>query len=338
MRCLTVLFCLLLPLSVEAREAIRIVGSSTVFPFVAAAAEQFGRDEQFRTPIVEATGTGGGIKLFCDGIGESYPDMVNASRPIKKSEVERCASNGINEIVELKIGYDGIVLANAWQAPVFSLSRRILFMALAREVPKDGKLVQNPYKRWKEIDETLPDLPISLYGPPPTSGTRDAFVELVMGEACKEIKEYTTTYPDEETRKKQCTAIREDGAFIEAGEDDNIIVQKLDANRETLGIFGYSFLEQNVGKVKANPIDGVMPDFEHIVDGSYPVARSLFVYIKRAHAKLVPGIREFGVMLTADSTTGEDGYLAMKGLLPLPEDEHKQMKKTAAGLIPMGNN
>ncbi len=335
MRGVLLLCCLLLPLSAHARDQIRVVGSSTVFPYIAAVAEQFGREGDFRTPIVEATGTGGGLKLFCEGVGEAYPDMANASRPIKDSELEQCAKKGIRDIVELKIGYDGIVMANARESQAFNLTKRAIFLALAREVPQNGTLVTNRYTTWKEVDSKLPNVAISVYGPPPTSGTRDAFVELVMDEACKEFPEFKAKYPDEKLRKKQCSALREDGVFIEAGEDDNLIVQKLVGNPDALGLFGYSFLEQNVSKIKANPVDGVMPTFDRIVEGSYRVARSLFTYIKLDHVKFVPGIRQFAMNIAADSTTGQDGYLIMKGLLPLPEAEHQRMKRIAENLTPM---
>jgi phosphate transport system substrate-binding protein len=327
---------LLLPNLAQAREQLRVVGSSTVFPFVAAAAEQFGRRGEFRTPIVEATGTGGGIKMFCEGIGTRYPDMVNASRTIKDSEVERCSKNGITEITELKIGYDGIVLANARQSPTFALTRRSLFLALAREVPVDGTLVANSYQRWNEIDPELPDAPIEIYGPPPSSGTRDAFVELVMQEGCKLIPEYKSLIADESLRKAACSSMREDGRYIEAGEDDNLIVQKLLGNPAAIGVFGYSFLESNAALVKANPVDGVMPDYDAIESGQYHVARSLYVYAKNAHAETVPGLKEFAVELTSDAASGPDGYLVMKkGLLPLHPDDHERMKTVASTLEPM---
>lgn len=332
MRFYLIAFILCFPGVASAREQIRIVGSSTVFPFIAAAAEQFGRATEFRTPIVEATGTGGGIKMFCDGVGERFPDMVNASRPIKAVEVAQCKKNGIEQITEIKLGYDGIVMANARTSPKFDLTKRELFLALAREVPKDGELVENYYKNWSQIDATLPNLPIHIYGPPPTSGTRDAFVELVMDAGCEQVPEYAAKYPDKELRQRQCHAVREDGVFTEAGEDDNLIVQKLSNNREALGVFGYSFLEQNAGAVKANPIDGVMPTFERIIAGEYAVARSLFMYVKDEQAAHVPGIREFSMFVTEDATTGPEGYLVMKGLLPLPPDEHDAVKKAAAGI------
>jgi phosphate transport system substrate-binding protein len=313
-----------------ARDQIRVVGSSTVFPFVAAAAEQFGRAGTFRTPIVESTGTGGGIAMFCSGLGDEYPDMVNASRQIKPGEIEQCSKNGITRIVELKIGYDGIAIANARSSPVFNLTRESLFLALARQVPVEGVLAPNPYTRWREIDTRLPDVPIAVYGPPPTSGTRDAFAELVMVEGCKQFPEYAHHTPDPEARKKECMMMREDGRFIEAGENDNLIVQKLTGNPQSIGLFGYSFLEQNAGLVKANPVDGVLPDFSSIVSGRYEIARSLFVYLKPQQN--VPGLKEFAILLTSDAAVGVDGFLVLKGLLPLPPAEHAQMKITAAEL------
>jgi len=336
MRYLTLLVLIAFAVPAFARDQIRIVGSSTVFPFVAAAAEQFGRDEQFRTPIVESTGTGGGIKMFCDGLGVDYPDMVNASRAIKSTEVEQCKANKITQITELKIGYDGIVLANALKSPHYPLKLEALFLALARKVP-DGKggLKTNGYKRWKQIDASLPDVGIEVYGPPPTSGTRDAFSELVMIEGCKKFPEYAATYTDGEVLKKECAMVREDGAFIEAGENDNLIVQKLSGNQHALGIFGYSFLEQNAALVKANPIDGVMPTFDDIVAGNYEVARSLYVYVK--NQQQVPGLREFATLLTSDAAVGDDGFLIMKGLLPLHHEEHNKMKMIAAELTPMAD-
>lgn len=334
MRILVALTLIIFALPAFARDQIRVVGSSTVFPFVAAAAEQFGRDEQFRTPIVESTGTGGGIKMFCDGLGEQFPDMVNASRAIKPAEIAQCKANGVTEITELKIGYDGIVLANAQSSPTYKLGIKTLFLALARNVP-DGKggLKINTNKTWKQVDASLPDVAIEVYGPPPTSGTRDAFSELVMEHGCKLFPEFAAKYADKEVLKKECMMVREDGAFIEAGENDNLIVQKLTGNPHALGIFGYSFLEQNAALVKANPIDGVMPSFADIVAGNYEVARSLYVYVKNQQD--VPGLKEFAQLITSDAAVGDDGFLIMKGLLPLHHEEHDVMKKISAEMKPM---
>lgn len=321
--------------SAHARDQIRIVGSSTVFPFVAAAAEQFGKDEAFRTPIVESTGTGGGFAMFCSGHGENTPDMANASRPIKLSEIELCKKNGVNNIGELKLGYDGIVLANARGAVTFKLTKEQLFLALAKEVPQKGKLVANPYTRWNEIDKSLPKLPIMVYGPPPTSGTRDAFAELVLEKTCEGFPEFEAVFPDKDRRKAACLRMREDGKFIEAGENDNLIVQKLVVSPEALGIFGYNFLEQNASLVKANPIDGAVPSVESILDGSYRVARSLFTYVKLDHVGKITGLKEFIGLLSSKAAIGQYGFLIIKGLLPLTESEQRITERTAHDLIRM---
>lgn len=311
----------------QERRQIHIVGSSTVYPFVTIAAEEFGREGKFKTPIVEATGTGGGLKLFCSGAGPKTPDIANASRPIKESEKKLCAKNGVKNPLEVKIGYDGIIIANAKNAPALKVSKAQLFLALAKEVPQHGKLVLNPYQRWNEIDPTLPNARIEMYGPPPTSGTRDSFAELVMEEACKHFPEFTAAYPKEEERKKLCQLVREDGRYLEAGENDNILVEKLVHNTDAFAIFGYSFLEENADKVKAAAIDGKVPNFENIVGGSYTVARSLHVYAKREHFGKIPGIKEFLQELTSETAMGEEGYLTLKGLIPLRPEERSKMAK-----------
>ncbi len=317
----------------EARDQIRIVGSSTVFPFSTAVAEEFGKTTGHKTPVVESTGSGGGLKLFCAGVGIAHPDIANASRRIKSSEVERCAENGVTDITEVKIGFDGIVLANAKSAERFSITLRQLFLALAKDVPADGGMVPNPNQTWSDIDPSLPAERIEVLGPPPTSGTRDAFVELAMEGGCK-------TFPDIEALKKQdrnahkvvCHSIREDGAFVEAGENDNLIVQKLEANPSALGVFGYSFLDQNRDKVRGSTIDGVEPDFDTIADGDYPVSRSMFFYVKRAHVGVIPGIVEFIETFTDEEAWGPYGYLADKGLIPLPDEDREAMREQATGL------
>lgn len=323
---------LVLPMLAQAREPIRVVGSATVFPFVAAAAEQFGREGTYRTPIVESTGTGGGLKSFCDGIGANYPDIANASRAIKPAEQAACVAHGITDIAELTLGYDGIVLASSRATSALPLTRRALFLALAREVPVQGKLVPNPYQRWREVDPALPDAPIRVYGRPPSSGTRDAFSELVMIEGCKHVPEMAALLPDAEARKHACMAMREDGNYIEAGDDNNLIVQKLINNPEALGIFGYSFLEANAALVQPSPVDGVMPSEAAITDGSYPVARPLYVYLKKAHLKEVRGLADFARSLMSDAASGPDGYLATKGLIPLRRADHEAMQARAAAL------
>jgi phosphate transport system substrate-binding protein len=321
--------------SAEARDQIRIVGSSTVFPFSTVVAEQFGKTSGFKTPVVESTGTGGGFKLFCAGVGVDHPDISNASRAIKDSEIENCAANGVTEITEVKIGYDGIVVANAKSAPAFSLTVEQIWQALAKDVPVNGQLVANPYKNWSDIDPSLPNEAIEVFGPPPTSGTRDAFVELVMDVGCKAFPEIKALESD--AQKAACQTLREDGAFVEAGENDNLIVQKLEANPVALGIFGFSFLDQNSDKVQGSAIGGVTPTFEAIADGSYPVSRPLFFYVKNAHVNLIPGIKEFVAEFMGDRASGEEGYLADKGLIPLPADEHAEVMAKATNLTPLTN-
>jgi phosphate transport system substrate-binding protein len=305
-----------------ARDQINIVGSSTVFPFSTTVAERFGKSTPFKTPIVESTGSGGGLKLFCAGVGEDTPDIANASRRIKASEVKLCAQNGVSEIIEAMIGFDGIVIANSVDADPLEISLRDLYLALAKDVPAgDGTTRPNPYTTWKQVNPALPDIAIEVLGPPPTSGTRDAFAELAMEGGCKTfdwIKTLKKT--DKAAYKSLCHTLREDGAYVEAGENDNLIVQKLRANPAAFGIFGYSFLEQNSDVVQGAVINGVAPEFEDIADGKYPIARSLYFYVKAAHVGVIPGISEYLAEFTDEDTWGEDGYLADKGLIPLSDD------------------
>ncbi len=317
------------------RDYISIVGSSTVYPFATVVAEQFGRTTNFRTPTIESTGSGGGLKLFCGGVGVQYPDITNASRRIRASELRSCAENGVDEVIEVKIGYDGIVLANDKDAPVYSLTTRQLYLALAKRVPAaDGSgIVDNPYTTWSQIDAALPDVGIEVLGPPPTSGTRDAFLELVMEPGCDSFESVAALSGDE--HDAVCFQMREDGHFIEAGENDNLIVQKLQANPTALGIFGFSFLDQNADKVRGAEIDGVAPTFDSIADGQYPVSRPLFFYVKAAHVGSIPGIREYLREFTSDAASGDFGYLSDKGLIPLPEDERAEVAARVAALQPM---
>lgn len=316
----------------SARDQIRIVGSSTVFPFSTAVAETFGKTSSFKTPVVESTGSGGGLKLFCSGVGVDHPDIANASRRIKKSEVERCAGNGVNEIVEVKIGYDGIAMGSSKAGPDLKLTKKQIFMALAKQVPVDGKLVANPYTKWSEIAGDLPNIGIEVLGPPPTSGTRDAFVELVMREGAEAFPMLKAMKKDKHAFRAVSDAMREDGVFVEAGENDNLIVQKLEANPAAFGIFGFSFLDQNADKIKGAEIEGEMPTFDAIADGSYGVSRSLFFYVKKAHVDVVPGIKEFVAEFTSEKAAGEYGYLTDKGLIPLPAADLDAMRAQATGL------
>ena len=314
----------------SARDQISIVGSSTVYPFATVVAEQFGRGTRFKTPTVESTGSGGGLKLFCSGIGVGTPDIANASRRIKSSEVEKCASNGISEIVEVKIGYDGIVLANSNTADRISLTTKDIFLALAKEVPNPNgaaELVENPYQKWSDIRAELPDATIEVLGPPPTSGTRDAFVELAMEGGCKQYDWIKSIKKEDKSKYKSiCHTVREDGRFVEAGENDNLIVQKLQANPKALGIFGFSFLDQNADVIQGALIDGVAPEFELISDGSYPVSRPLYFYAKTAHIGVIPGIAEYMEAFTDEAAFGEEGYLTDKGLIPMSTEEREQFQ------------
>ncbi|GAB2189823.1 PstS family phosphate ABC transporter substrate-binding protein [Sessilibacter sp. MAH1] len=322
--------------ALAARDYIEIVGSSTVYPFSTVVAERFGRATSFKTPKIEATGSGGGLKLFCQGVGVNYPDIANASRKIKDSEFKQCQANGVKDIVEVLIGYDGIVLGNSAEAEPLNITRKQLFLALAKKTPDEanpGKLIDNPYVNWSDIDAKLPESKIEVLGPPPTSGTRDAFVELVMEAGCSSyswIKDLEKTHKDQ--FKAICHTVREDGSYIEAGENDNLIVQKLDANKNAFGIFGFSFLDQNADIIHGAFIDGSQPTFDAIAEGTYPVSRPLYFYVKKEHINFIPGIAEYLSEFTSSKAWGEEGYLAEKGMIPLSEEERKSIKARVENL------
>ncbi|MHB0776402.1 PstS family phosphate ABC transporter substrate-binding protein [Halomonas sp. WWR20] len=302
----------------EAREQVRIVGSSTVYPFASYVAEEFGATTNNPTPVIESTGSGGGLRLFCNGVGEGTPDITNASRRMKTSEFERCQENGVTDITEATIGYDGIAFAQSSSNDPIDLTREQIFLALAAQVPQDGQLVDNPYKNWSDIDASLPDRPIAVYGPPTTSGTRDAFEELVMEAASEDMQAYGgETYTD----------IRSDGAYVDAGENDNLIVQRLSENTDAFGIFGYSFLEENADSLNGASIDGVAPEPEAISSGEYPVSRSLFFYIKNQHADDVPPMYDYANLFMSEQMIGPMGYLQDIGLIPLPEEQRNEARQ-----------
>ena len=323
----------------QARDQINIVGSSTVYPFATVVAEKFGKFTTFKTPKIESTGSGGGLKLFCAGVGVNTPDITNSSRKIKDREIARCAENGVGGVTEAKIGYDGIVLANSKSAEPMQLSLRDVFLALAREVPDPGgaeAFVENPHTTWKDVNPALPDSEIEVLGPPPTSGTRDAFAELALEGGCKTFKWIKAIKKqDKKKYKAHCHSVREDGHYIEAGENDNLIVQKLASNPSALGVFGYSFLDQNSDKVQGSSIDGVGPTFEAIADGSYPVSRPLYFYIKNAHLDAIPGIREFVAEFLSDKASGADGYLAAKGMIPMSAEERGELVPRITSFTPL---
>ena len=334
-----VLLALAASTAAQARDQINIVGSSTVYPFATVVAERFGKTTAFKTPKIESTGSGGGLKLFCAGIGINTPDITNSSRKIKSKEIENCDKNGVGGVTEAKIGYDGIVLANSKAATPMELTRRDIFLALAREVP-DPKgaesFVANPYKTWKDVNSALPDSKIEVLGPPPTSGTRDAFAELALEGGCKTFS-WIKAMKKKDKRQYQsyCHSVREDGHYIEVGENDNLIVQKLTANPNALGVFGYSFLDQNSDKVQGSIIDDITPTFEAIADGSYPVSRPLYFYIKNAHLDAIPGIREFVAEFMSDKASGADGYLTEKGMIPMSGDERRELVSRVTSFTPL---
>src|SRR5262245_48147627 len=321
----------------EARDQIRIVGSSTVYPFTTTVAEQFGKTSGMKTPIVESTGTGGGMKLFCAGVGESHPDATNASRAMKKAEFEDCQKNGVKDIVEIKIGFDGLTMAQSKQGAPLKLTLGQLFLALAKEVPgADGKLVANPYKTWSDIDKSLPNTKIEVLGPPPTSGTRDSLHELFMERGAEQVPALVALKKsDAKAFEKAWKSLREDGAYVEAGENDNVIVQKLEANKNAFGIFGYSFLDENSAKLRGASLDGVEPTYDNIAAGKYKGSRLLYVYVKKQHIGLVPGIDKFMAEYVSAKAIGEDGYLSRKGLVTLPKAEAEKVRKSVLEQKPM---
>jgi phosphate transport system substrate-binding protein len=326
--------------AVQARDQVQVVGSSTVFPFATTVAENFGRKTSFKTPVIEATGSGGGLKLFCAGIGLEHPDITNASRRIKEKEFNKCQQNGI-DMTEVVIGFDGIVVANSKKSPELALTLRQIYLATAAKVPDPDKPCQadwcepinNPYTKWSEIDSSLPNVKIEILGPPPTSGTRDAFLELAMEGGAKTFAHIKALKKKDKKRYKKLThTVREDGAWINAGENDNLMVQKLVANPDAVGVFGFSFLDQNSDKIHGATINGLRPSFENIAGGKYKVSRSLYFYIKHAHVGVVPGIQEFAASFTSENAFGDEGYLLDKGLIPLPEAERKIYRNAVKSL------
>jgi phosphate transport system substrate-binding protein len=314
----------------SARDQIRIVGSSTVYPFTTTVAEQLGKSGGLKTPVVESTGTGGGMKLFCAGVGENHPDATNASRRMKKGEFADCQKNGVKDIVEITIGFDGISIAQSKAGTPIKLTLSQLFLAIAKEVPNaEGKLVPNPNKTWSDVDKSLPNIKIEVLGPPPTSGTRDALHELLLEPGAEKIPALAALKKsDAKAFERAWKSLREDGAYVEAGENDNLIVQKLVANKDAFGIFGYSFLEENTARLRGAALNGVDPTYENIAGGKYPGSRLLYVYVKKQHVGLVPGLDKFANEYVSPKAMGEDGYLAKKGLVPLPKAQADAVRKS----------
>ncbi|RZJ18912.1 MAG: phosphate ABC transporter substrate-binding protein [Brevundimonas sp.] len=321
----------------QARNGVWAAGSSTLFPFATRVAENFARTSGGAAPRVESLGTGGGIQAFCQGVGPSTPDIANASRQMKASEFELCQKNGVTDIVEIKIGFDGIVIATARTGNSFNFELNDVFEGLAKDVPgADGQFVANPTKVWSDVNKALPNQRIQVYGPPPTSGTRDAFLELGMTPGAKLIPAVAAVEAQDKTRFETLShTLREDGAWIDSGENDNAIVQTLTRTPGSLGVFGFSFLEQNLDTVKAETIDGVVPSADTIADGSYPLARSLYIYVKKAHVGVTPGLEQFVQEFISEGSAGRGGYLQDRGLVPLPADQLAAERARATAMTPM---
>ena len=319
------------------RDQIKIVGSSTVYPYATVVAEKFGKGGKFKTPVIESTGTGGGMKLFCAGVGANHPDITNASRAIKPKEKTLCEKNGVTDIIEIVVGNDGISFAHSVNSPDADFTKEQLWRALAAKVDVDGKLVENPYKKWSDIDSSLPNKKIEILVAPPTSGTRDAWNSLVMAKGC--TKTAKSIYEaDGKKAKKECVKIREDGYAVEAGENDTLIVQKLTSNPDAYGFFGYSYLVANKDKIKASAVNGVKPSLQGIQDYSYPIARPLFFYVKKSHVGVIPGIEEFLKEITSKKAMSNRGYLAQIGLVPLASDKYQSTRTAALELITINLN
>ncbi|WP_281982530.1 substrate-binding domain-containing protein [Thalassorhabdomicrobium marinisediminis] len=330
---------LLLASPALARDEIRIVGSSTVFPYTQAVAENFANLTGAPSPIVESTGTGGGMKVFCGGIGAAFPDLTGASRAMKPSEYALCEENGVTEVSEALIGYDGLSIAISRNSDTeWDLSLEEIYLALAAQVPVDGEWADNPHQTWADVNPDLPAIDILAYGPPPTSGTRDAFVELVMHEGCERLDFVKTSGFDSDWVGENCSRMRQDGPFVEAGENDNLIVQRLNADENAMGIFGFSFLYENLDVLKGVQIEGVSPSTETIADKSYPISRPLFVYFKNAHRGVIPNLDAFIEEYMSDDALEADGYLAERGLVALSDEARGALQDRVLAAVPMTLN
>lgn len=327
-------------MAAEAARGVKIVGSSTVFPYTIAVSETFQAKTRFSV-VTESTGTGGGMKLFCRGLGPNLPDITGASRAMKPSEYKDCLKNGVNSITEVLLGYDGITIATSRESQGFDVSKADLYLALAAQVPVNGKIVDNPHKKWSDIRKDLPNTKIEVFGPPPTSGTRDAFVELAMQKGCMELQYFKDLKKELDKKafkkvlKSTCSNMRLDGPFIEAGENDNLIVQRLRRLPGSVGIFGYSFLYENQDTIKPITVNGIAPSIDAIADGTYKISRPLYIYIKNQHMQMVPGIAEFVEEYTSEMAFGEDGYLVERGLVPLSDEERDATRERVAKRVHM---
>lgn len=313
------------------RDQIRAVGSSTVYPFAKAVAESFAKsDPAVKSPIIESTGTGAGVKLFCAGVGPQHPDIVNASRRLKKSEFEDCQKNGVKDIVEIQVGLDGVAFAEGKSGPGIALTPKIVYEALAKN--PYGK--PNTAKTWKDVDPSLPNEPILVYGPPSTSGTRDALKELILMKGCDENAEMKALKDsDKDKHESICGDVRDDGAYVDAGENDNLIVQKIEANAKAIGVFGFSYLEENADKLKGLTMTGVTPTYASISDFTYPGARPLYIYVKAAHVNAIPGLKAY--VAAWAKAWGKDGRLAKLGMVVAPDAVQAAAAKSATDFTPL---
>jgi phosphate transport system substrate-binding protein len=329
----TAVMALSISVSADARTQMRAVGSSTVYPFAKIVAERISRaNPRLGTPIIESTGTGAGMKLFCAGVGERFPDVENASRRMKASEAKLCASNGVSQVTEIQVGIDGISFATAKNSPLQNLTQRDLYLALAKT--PFGR--PNRAKTWHDVNGSLPNIPIRVYGPPPTSGTRDALGELILTPPCEANASMAALKKSDENKFKAiCTGLREDGGYIEAGENDNLIVQKVEANAGTIGIFGYSYLEENADRLRGINVNGVAPTYATISAFKYPGARPLYIYIKNAHAGAIPAVRAYAAEFTKESAFGPSGYLLRAGLISAPNNVRAHSQQAARSLSPL---
>ena len=332
-RAATAVMALTISANAEARTQMRAVGSSTVYPFAKVVAERISRaNPRLGTPIIESTGTGAGMKLFCAGVGEKFPDVENASRRMKASEAKLCQQNGVGAITEIQVGIDGISFATAKNSPLLNLTQRDIYLALAKT--PYGK--PNRAKTWHDVNASLPNIPIRVYGPPPTSGTRDALGELILTPPCEANAGMAALKKSDENKFKViCTGLREDGGYIEAGENDNLIVRKIEQNNGTVGIFGYSYLEENADRVRGININGVAPTYDTISSFKYPGARPLYIYIKNAHAAAIPAVRAYAAEFTKESAFGPNGYLRRSGLIAAPNPVRARSQQLARTLSPL---
>lgn len=349
----------------QSRDSIRIVGSSTVFPFTTAVSENYGSTSGFRTPVVEATGTGGGMNLFCAGVGLRHPDITGASRRMLPTELDLCRRNGVTSITEIMIGFDGIVVTRGAGTPALDFERSELFLALAATIPMpvddsgeavfsaDGEMlpgrdfndvaayscdafIPNPHRLWSDIANDLPADRIEVIGPPPTSGTRDSWIELGIQPGARQIECLDALRGSDRGRFEEVSSrLREDGPWIDGGENDNVIVQTIANSSTAVGVFGYSYLEQNSDRLVAATIEGVEPEYDDISEGVYPIARSMFMYVKNQHVAAVPGIAEWIEELTSEDAFGPFGYLADRGLVALPEARREEVREHARSLTPL---